>query len=265
MASIDSIGNIVRVMDFHALARIDKARSTAQKTRLTEALLEKTIRQISYNKNLNIDKKLLVSNKDGVDLNIYIGSDLSFCGDFNSTILAELMNDKSDAKIVVGQKIYNAANENFLYAISKEDFYRDASRISQIIDELLSDNRIRSVNVIYNKYYSIDDIRLEKEQIFPVNLPETEGDNYDVDYVIEHDANRILCNVMAVYLNFKVKIAETSSWAAENVNREKIARESLKRIDDLKEEKRLEENQKKRYEELSTQIENFKRLQWRQA
>ena len=49
------------------------------------------------------------------------------------------------------------------------------------------------------------------------------------------------------------------------MNREKIARESLKRIDDLKEEKRLEENQKKRYEELSTQIENFKRLQWRQA
>ena len=104
MASIDSIGNIVRVMDFHALARIDKARSTAQQTRLTEILLEKTIRQISYNKNLNIDKKLLVSNKDGIDLNIYIGSESEISNDMAVIKTKYNFNGEEGTIAIVGPK-----------------------------------------------------------------------------------------------------------------------------------------------------------------
>lgn len=265
MSSLDSINNIVRVMNFHALARIDKARSSAEKAKDTETLLEDSIRRICYNKNLNIDKKILKENDSGVDLNIYIGSDLSFCGDFNSSILRELFEDDSSEKIIVGQRLFNAHHGKTLLSISKEDFYRDSSKISAIINDFLQNNKVRRINVIYNKYYSIDDIRLERSQIFPVELEKQAYDNYEIDFMIENDANQILCGIMAAYLNFKVIIAERSSWAAENVNREKVARESLKRIEDLKEIEKNEQNREKRSKELLKQIENFKMLHWRKA
>ena len=102
-------------------------------------------------------------------------------------------------------------------------------------------------------------------QVFPVALERSAEDNYDIDFVIENDANRILCNVLAVYLNYRVVIAEKSSWAAENVNREKIARESLKRIDELREEEKNREHQERRRADLMEQISNFERLKWRHA
>lgn len=265
MSKLDSIQNIVRVMNFHALARIDKAKINSARAMETEELLEDTIRQIYYNKNLNIDKKLLKENPSGVNLNIYIGSDLSFCGDFNTSILNELARDNDSEKIIVGQKIFRVSNKPYIYAISKEDFYKDSSYISNIIDKYLAKKKAKSINIVYNRYYSIDDIRLEKMQIFPVELEMKEGDNYDIDFVIENDANNVLRNILAEYLNFKVRIAEKSSWAAENVNRERIARESMKRIDELKDEERIRENQKQREEDLAEQIDNFERLRWRHA
>ena len=265
MANLDSINNIVRVMDFHALARIDKARSSAEKAKETEILLENSIRQICYNKNLNIDKKLLTSNMSGVDLNIYIGSDLSFCGDFNSSILGELENDSNDKKIIVGQKVYSVYGKETLLSISKEDFYIDSSQISKIINDYLVDNKVRKISIIYNKYYSIDDIRLEREQIFPVELEMQKDDNYDVDFVIENDANKVLCGIISAYLNFKVIIAERNSWAAENVSRERIARESLKRIKELRLIEKSRRNKIRRSRELAKQIENFKMLHWRKS
>lgn len=263
MANLSSIENIVRVMDFHALARIDKAKSSANRALVTEQLLEQTIRLINYNKNLNIDKKLMTSNPSGVELNIYIGSDLSFCGDFNTSIAGEINRDETGLKIIVGQKILKMTNKESIFAMSKEDFYRDSSQISRIIDDYLIENKVKSINIIYNRYYSIDDIRLEKMQVFPISLEKNADDNYDIDFVIENDANRILCNVLAVYLNYRVMIAEKSSWAAENVNREKIARESLKRIDELREEEIAREHQERRRADLVEQISNFERLRWR--
>lgn len=265
MTKLDSIENIVRVMDFHALARIDKAKHSTESTRPTESLLESIIRQIYYNKNLNIDKKLLIANQSGIDLSIYIGSDLSFCGDFNSSIITELLHNTSSKKIIVGQKIRQATTQDCLYSLSKEEFYRDSSHVSQIIDDYLSKKQIKSVNVIYNKYYSIDDIRLEKAQIFPIEFEKQTDERYDIDFTIEEGTSHILSNIMAVYLNYKVIIAEKSSWAAENVNRERIARESLKRIEDLKAEEKIQEAQARNQKKLLEQIDNFERLKWRHA
>ena len=263
MSKLDSIQNIVRVMNFHALARIDKAKSKSVKEMSTEELLEKMIREIYYNKNLNIDKKLLTENKNGIELNIYIGSDLSFCGDFNSSILSKLAEDNDSQKIIVGQKIYSITSQPYIYALSKEEFFQDSSHISSIIEEYLTEQKAKSINIIYNRYYSIDDIRLEKMQVFPVNFEMKAEDDYDIDFVIENDANNILRSILAEYLNFKVRIAEQSSWAAENVNRERIARESMKRIDELKETEKIIENQKRSQKKLAEQIDNFERLKWR--
>ena len=81
-----SIRNVVKVMNFHSLLRVDKSRKKAAMYFDTERELFKVIRKILYNKNIILDKKSITPRPDAPVLNVYIGNDLGFCGDFNFSI-----------------------------------------------------------------------------------------------------------------------------------------------------------------------------------
>ena len=75
-----NIKNIVKVMNFHSLVRVDKAKREANKFFGVDEQLRRMLYQITNNNNLKLDKKLLVENDNGIVLSIYIGNDLGFCG-----------------------------------------------------------------------------------------------------------------------------------------------------------------------------------------
>ena len=54
-----SIRNIVKVMNFHALIRVDNAKRKADKYRMMQKQLQQMMASILYNRNLILDKKLL--------------------------------------------------------------------------------------------------------------------------------------------------------------------------------------------------------------
>ena len=89
-----NLKNVVKVMNFHSLVRVDKARNTAESFFMSEVALTEMINKIIYNKNLILDKKKLIPNPNKEKLNIYIGNDYGFCGNFNSTIREQIRNDK---------------------------------------------------------------------------------------------------------------------------------------------------------------------------
>ena len=101
---MSSVKNIVKVMNFHSLIRVDKAKKKAAKFNEVEKELIKTLASLVYNNNLRLDKKLLNANPKGEVLNIYIGNDLGFCGNFNNQIQSAIRNDKDSYKIVIGKK-----------------------------------------------------------------------------------------------------------------------------------------------------------------
>ena len=90
---MSSTKNIVKVMNFHSLIRVDKAKKRASKYNEVEKELTRNLAALIYNRNLKLDKKMLLENPNGEVLNIYIGNDLGFCGNFNSEVSRRIKKD----------------------------------------------------------------------------------------------------------------------------------------------------------------------------
>ena len=56
------------------------------------------------------------------------------------------------------------------------------------------------------------------------------------DFAIEGDINSILRNIIVLYLSYEIKIATENSFASENIMRQTITKESLKKLDEIEEE-----------------------------
>ncbi len=254
-----NVENIVKVMKFHSLVRVDKAKKKAEKYLKIGNELVNMISEILYNKNLNLDKKILKPNDNGVTLNVYIGNDLGFCGSFNSLVMKCAKEEKDAQKIIIGDKI-KSNYDNVLLSISKEEYYNEFNKVEDVIYPLFVNKKIKSINVIYNHYYSVNNIELRSERIFPTVIEGNEDEiDLTVDYVIETDINKILTELLTLYLWYQLKIIESNSWASENVMREMITRESLKKIDELNVEKRRIARKIKKQNDLKKLISNYRK------
>lgn len=253
-----NVENIVKIMNFHSLLRVDKAKRKAEKYFEVEKELAIMMSQILYNRNLNLDEKILVENERGVSLNFYLGNDLGFCGNFNSLVRRQAEEDVEVQKIMIGKKIFSDSKDVILN-ISKEDFYQDFTPIEKIIYPLITSKRLKELNVIYNHYYNVNDIRLEVKRIFPTESEKEEVD-VDSDYVIETDVNQVLTQLILIYLCYQLKILEANSWASENVMREKTTRESLTKIEEIEEEKAKKRRKEEKYQAFKKQISNYRRV-----
>ena len=112
------IKNVVKVMNFHSLLKVDKARKTAEKYFNYEKGLTEFAKNILNNRNLMLDKKILTLDSNKTPLNIYIANDMGFCGNLNSNINEKIKKDKS-YKIIIGKKVMKK-NDDVLLAITKE-------------------------------------------------------------------------------------------------------------------------------------------------
>ena len=72
---MSKIKNVVKVMNFHSLLRVDKARKEAEKYRNVGNEITNIIARIIYNKNMILDKNVLLPAKDNPKLNIYLAND----------------------------------------------------------------------------------------------------------------------------------------------------------------------------------------------
>lgn len=258
-----NLKNVVKVMNFHSLVRVDNARRTAESFFMSEVALTEMMNKIVYNKNLILDKKTLAPNPNNPVLNIYIGNDYGFCGNFNSAVLEEIRQDTNSKKIIIGEKI-NYKDDNTLLHITKEKFLQNFNEIEEVIYDATVNMRYSEINIVYNRYYSISDLRFFKSKIFPIEFEkEKERENkkkYIEDYIIEGDTNKILINLISLYICCQIRIAECNSWAAENVMRQQVTQESMKKIDERNEEIAREQRKEKKYRNFQKIIANFRNL-----
>lgn len=259
---MSSIENIVKVMNFHSLIRVDKAKKEASKYFSVEDELTKLLYQIYDNKNLKLDKKIMLENPDGIVLNIYIGNDLGFCGNFNHLLRKAIKEDKNAYKIIIGKKTFFTDDDKILLKIEKDKFLEEYPKIDNIISDYIKEKKVKSINVIYNHYYTVNDIKFETKRLFPVTISkELEKDvDIDADYVIETDVNEFLSNVISLCICYQIKIFESNSFASENVMRERVTRESIKKIDEINEENIRQELKVKKEKNFKKEIDNYKNL-----
>ncbi len=253
-----AIKNVVKVMNFHSLLRVDKARKTADRYRYTENDLLSIIKKILLNKNIILDKKSIIPNKNNPALNIYIGNDLGFCGDFNFSINKEVRKDR-DYKVLIGKKIHYFDDDKVLLRQSKEDFFKSNKQLNDIIYDSIRNNKYSEINIIYNHYYNINKLEFTKKKLYPVEYRKDDNISYDEDFGLETNIEVMLEDLLSLYICFEIKICEMNSYAAENVVRQIITRESLKKIDEIEEDKIKEERKIKKTKDFQKIIENFRK------
>ena len=250
------VKSVVKVMNFHSLLRVNSARRKAEKLDSYEKELFNMIDTILNNKNFILDKKSLIPPANKKNLVIYIGNDYGFCANFNTAINDLIKKDQDNDKILIGKKLTSLANK-VVMSMDKEKFFEKAFDINKYILDSLINFKYSSIKVVYNHYYNVNKSGLVEKVIFPIEpLKDTQEKKYIEDFVIEGNINEILINLVSLYINYEIQIAESSSWAAENVMRQTVTKESLDKIEKIEEEQQNLIRKEKKSKSFKRIIEN---------
>ena len=251
------IKNVVKVMNFHSLLRVDKSKRQAESYRNVGEEITKIIKTIVYNKNLVLDKKIITPDPNMEKLNIYIANDYGFCGNFNSQISRQIRKDKDDYKIIIGSKIVYKDDKTIL-KLDKEDFYKEFDKIENTIDSAIRNSTYSEINLFYNHYNSSTSFEFRKLTLFPVSF---DGE-YDTkhDFVIETDITSMLYSLLSFYILYELRMCECISRAAENVLRSQITSEALETIEEMEIEQENEIRRSKKSKLVKKTVENFKKV-----
>lgn len=252
----DSLTKVVKVMNFHSLLKVDNAKAKADELRNVSTELTNLIQRIIYNKNLVLDKNVLIPNTNNPKLSIYIANDLGFCGNFNAVINEQILKDKDNYKIIIGKQI-KYRDDLTVLAIDKKDFYDDFKKIEDIIRDAILNLTYSEINVYYNHYYNSTTFDFVKAQVFPVEFNGTyyEGE----DFVVETDIHRMLSNMLSFYICYELKMYEKNCFAAENLKRSILTKLSLDRLKEIEIENKAEEMRRRKEKTILKTVENFKK------
>lgn len=251
------IKNVVKVMNFQALLKMDKALRQADKYKDVGKEITDILGRILYNRNIILDKRILTPDQSLPELNIYIANDYGFCGNFNSEISRRLKIDKDAYKVIVGKKIAYT-DDKVLLKISKDEFLKRFGEIQELVEDAIKSMNYSRLNVYYNHYYSMSSFEFVKIQLFPV---EFKGELYDgEDFVAETDLNDLISRLASFYICYQLKMCESISYAAENVLRSQITSSALEKIEEKEVEERQEELKKRKEKSVLKSVENFKKV-----
>lgn len=252
-----SIKNVVKVMNFHSLLRVDKARKRAENYLSVGNEITKILSEILYNKNLVLDKQALIPDKNMPILDIYIANDYGYCGDFNSSVRRAILKNPNNDKIIIGKKIVYKDAKTVL-KIEKDDFNKRFIEIQHYIEKALLGMSYSEINIYYNHYFSSTTFGFKKVRAFPI---EFSGEYYEGnDFVAETDLQKMLKSLVSFYICYQLKMCECISEAAENLNRNQITRMALDRIEEQEEEDRNAMLRKKNEEACFKNVENYKKI-----
>ncbi len=251
------IKNVVKVMNFQSLLRMDKALKEADKYRDVGKEITEILSRIMYNKNLILDKMILAPDSNKPKLNIYIANDYGFCGNFNSEVSRQIKKDINEYKIIIGKKIIYT-DDKVLLKIEKEQFEQRFMEIERCIDEAIRSMNYSEVNVFYNHYHSLTSFEFVKIRLFPI---EFKGEYYEgEDFVIETNINDFLSSLMTFYICYQLRMCESISFAAENVLRSQITSSALDKIKEREEELKHEEAKMRKQKSILKSVENYKKV-----
>ena len=252
-----SIKNVVKVMNFHSLLRVDKARKKADNYLKVGNEVTTILSEILYNKNLVLDKEVLVPDKNMPILDIYIANDYGYCGDFNSSVRRAILKNPNNDKIIIGKKIVYKDDKTIL-KIEKDDFNERFAEIRHYIEKSLLNMAYSEINIYYNHYYSSTTFAFKKVPVFPI---EFQGKYYEGnDFVAETDLQKMLKSLVAFYICYQLKMCECISEAAENLNRQQITRMAMDKIEEQEAIKKAAETRKRNEEACFKNVENFKKV-----
>lgn len=247
---------VVKVMNFHALLRVEKSGKQALMYSTMEDELSAMMQILQSNRNLRLDKHIRLPDPDLPVLRIYLGSDLGFCGSVNTSVSSVLQHDRAGERIVIGKKLRRPADVS-LY-VTQEEFRADFNIVRNYLERAVRERCWSAVEVVYNHYYNVSSVKQEIKRIYPL-----EAKNSDVivnewdDFEINGDPQRMLEDMTISCLVYEMRIAAASAYAAENIMRQNATSESLKKLDEMEEEATRIEHKEKNQRSFQKTIDSF--------
>lgn len=253
------VKNVVKVMNFHALIRVDAAKRKAKRYQLMEKEVMSMLDQIMNNRNLILDKSILKPNPDKPKLTIYLGSDFGFCSNYNSQVNAEIEKDTDGEKILIGKKLKRNA-QHVLLRMDQDELNTREREIEKILKDSIIRRQHSEINIVFIRYLNASESVKDVRQIFPLEIPrDADPEDYKDDFMIDGDVESLMTNLLITYLVYQIKIMQTSGYASENILRQNTTSESLKKIEEREELQKMEERREKRAEEFAKVIENYQK------
>lgn len=246
---------VVKVMNFHALLRVEASRKQAELYQTMEKELEKMMRIVMNNRNLRLDKRISLPDPSLPVLRIYIGSDFGFCGSVNSSVSSVLLKDEGIEKVVIGKKLRKPQDAEKVMTL--EEYYDDFEIIGEYLRRAVKERCWSAVELVYNHYYNLSSVKQEIKRIYPLAENEAETEGMLDDFVVEADTDTLLEDMTISYLTYEMKIAAASAYASENIMRQNATTESLKKLDEREAEELRIERKERTYQSFRKTIDSY--------
>jgi F0F1-type ATP synthase gamma subunit len=225
-------------MNFHSLLHVNAARRAAERYAQMESEVSRMVDLVINNRSFALDKLALKVNGKAPELNIYIGSDHSFCGSMNAAVSIAVEEAADAVKIIVGKKL-NKSAPGTIFAMDREVLDKEQGRITEILEDALVNQKYSAINVAYNRTDGSGGIELCRRRLYPIELTSDAKDYYTDDFSVEGGAEELLFALCASHAVYGLMAAAAGSFAAENMLRQNTTAESLKRLDEREAEERV--------------------------
>ncbi|MCD8197720.1 MAG: F0F1 ATP synthase subunit gamma [Lachnospiraceae bacterium] len=253
------IKNVVKVMNFHALIRVDAAKRKAKRYQMMEREVMSMLDQIMNNRNLTLDKNILKPGEGKPTLTVYLGSDYGFCSNYNSLVNGEIDRNPDGDKILIGKKLRRNA-DHVLLRMDQDELESREREVEELLKTSILRRQHSAIDVVFVRYINAAECRKDVHRIFPIEIPkDASPEDYKDDFMIDGEIESLIMELTATWLLYEIQIIRTSGYASENILRQNTTSESLKKIDEIEEEQRMEERREKRAEEFSKVIENYQK------
>jgi len=247
---------VVKVMNFHALLRVEASGKQAMMYATMEDELSAMMRIIQSNRNLRLDKRIRLPDQSLPVLRIYFGSDLGFCGSINTSVSSVLQKDERGEKIVIGRKLRRPREVSLF--LTREEYEADFGKVRAYLERAVHKRCWSAVELVYNHYYNISSVKQEVKRIYPLDVqPDESVENQWDDFEIEGDAEKLLEDMLISCLVYEVHIAAASAYAAENIMRQNATSESLKKLDEMESEEAQRERKAKSQSSFRKTIDSY--------
>ncbi len=247
---------VVKVMNFHALLRVEASGSLAMKYQTMEDELSTMMGIIQSNRNLQLDKKIKLPDPSLPVLRIYLGSDLGFCGNVNTSVNSVRQKDTTGEQIVVGKKLRRGGEVSLV--LNREEVDDRFPELRSYLERAVRERCWSAVEIVYNHYYNVSSVKQEVKRIYPreIKRSQTLANEWD-DFEIECDADKLLQDMMLSCMVYELRIAIASAYAAENIMRQNATSDSLKKLEEKEDEDLRQARKEKSQQSFRKTIDSF--------
>ena len=227
ISSVSSTMQITNAMKMVSAAKLKKAQDSISATLPYSNKLSELIKNISSSTDSDDTNPLFEKRESKNLLIIAITSNKGLCGGFNSNIIKEVNNIKTNSAskkvdlLTIGKKGYDILSKKFEVISSHNDVYdnfnySNIKEIAETVMQKFSDKEYDEVTLVYNHFKNAATQIVTKEQYLPIEESADENNSVSGDYIFEPNRPKILNELIPKSLSIQLFKAISDSIAGEH-------------------------------------------------